>query len=60
MGEEIIMTDEMLTSVSKFLRRAFVGRLEEEELVNCVAVIEDELTRRRKIDVARNHRQIRR
>jgi len=52
------MTDEMLVSVSKFLRRAFVGRLEEEELVNCVSVIEHELMRRR-IDAARKHRSIR-
>ena len=58
MGKEIIMTDEMLISVSKFLRRAFVGRLEEEELVNCVSVIEHELTRRR-IDAARKHRSVR-
>jgi hypothetical protein len=57
-GKEIIMTDEMLVSVSKFLRRAFVGRMEEEELVNCVAVIEDEITRRR-IDAARKHRSVR-
>jgi hypothetical protein len=57
-GEEIIMTDEMLISVSKFLRRAFVGRMEEEELVNCVAVIENEITRRR-VDAARKHRSIR-
>jgi hypothetical protein len=57
-GEEIIMTDEMLVSVSKFLRRAFVGRMEEEELVNCVAVIENEITRRR-VDAARKHRSIR-
>ncbi len=58
MGKEIIMTDEMLVSVSKFLRRAFVGRMEEEELVNCVAVIENEITRRR-IDAARKHRSVR-
>ena len=58
MGKEIIMTDEMLISVSKFLRRAFVGRLEEEELVNCVSVIERELMRRR-IDAARKHRSVR-
>ena len=58
MGKEIIMTDEMLVSVSKFLRRAFVGRMEEEELVNCVAVIENEITRRR-VDAARKHRSIR-
>lgn len=58
MGKEIIMTDEMLISVSKFLRRAFVGRMEEEELVNCVSVIEHELMRRR-IDAARKHRSIR-
>ncbi len=59
MGEEIIMTDEMLVSVSKFLRRAFVGKLEEDELVNCVSTIENEITRRR-IDAARKHRSIRR
>lgn len=58
MGKEIIMTDEMLISVSKFLRRAFVGRMEEEELVNCVAVIENEITRRR-VDAARKHRSVR-
>ena len=58
MGKEIIMTDEMLVSVSKFLRRAFVGRMEEEELVNCVAVIENEITRRRG-DAARKHRSVR-
>ena len=58
MGKEIIMTDEMLVSVSKFLRRAFVGRMEEEELVNCVAVIENEITRRR-VDAARKHRSVR-
>lgn len=52
------MTDEMLVSVSKFLRRAFVGRMEEEELVNCVAVIENEITKRR-IDAARKHRSVR-
>jgi hypothetical protein len=57
MGKEIIMTDEMLVSVSKFLRRAFVGRMEEEELVNCVAVIENEITRRR-VDAARKHRSV--
>jgi hypothetical protein len=57
-GEEIIMTDEMLVSVSKFLRRAFVGKLEEDELVNCVSIIENEITRRR-IDAARKHRPIR-
>jgi hypothetical protein len=57
-GKEIIMTDEMLVSVSKFLRRAFVGRMEEEELVNCVAVIENEITRRR-VDAARKHRSVR-
>lgn len=58
MGKEIMMTDEMLFSVSKFLRRAFVGRMEEEELVNCVAVIENEITRRR-VDAARKHRSVR-
>lgn len=58
MGKEIMMTDEMLISVSKFLRRAFVGRMEEEELVNCVAVIENEITRRR-VDAARKHRSVR-
>ncbi len=58
MGKEIIMTDEMLVSVSKFLRRAFVGRMEEEELVSCVEVIENEITRRR-IDAARKHRSVR-
>lgn len=58
MGEEIIMTDEMLVSVSKFLRRAFVGKLEEDELVNCVSVIENEIMKRR-IDAARKHRSIR-
>jgi len=58
-GEEIIMTDEMLVSVSKFLRRAFVGKLEEDELVNCVSVIENEIMKRR-IDAARKHRSIRR
>ena len=57
MGKEIIMTDEMLVSVSKFLRRAFVGRMEEEELVNCVSVIENELTKRR-TDAARKHRSV--
>lgn len=57
MGKEIIMTDEMLISVSKFLRRAFVGKMEEEELVNCVSVIENELTKRR-IDAARKHRSV--
>jgi hypothetical protein len=57
-GKEIIMTDEMLVSVSKFLRRAFVGRMEEEELVNCVSVIENEITRRR-VDAARKHRSVR-
>lgn len=51
------MTDEMLVSVSKFLRRAFVGRMEEEELVNCVSVIENELTKRR-TDAARKHRSV--
>jgi len=56
-GKEIIMTDEMLISVSKFLRRAFVGKMEEEELVNCVSVIENELTKRR-IDAARKHRSV--
>lgn len=59
MGEEVIMTDEMLVSVSKFLRRAFVGKLEEDELVNCVSVIENEIMKRR-IDAARKHRSIRR
>ena len=59
MGEEIIMTDEMLVSVSKFLRRAFVGKLEEDELVNCVSIIENEIMKRR-IDAARKHRSIRR
>lgn len=58
MGEEIIMTDEMLVSVSKFLRRAFVGKLEEDELVNCVSIIENEIMKRR-IDAARKHRSIR-
>ena len=58
MGEEIIMTDEMLVSVSKFLRRAFVGKLEEDELVNCVSVIENEIMKRR-IDAARKHSSIR-
>lgn len=58
MGKEIMITDEMLISVSKFLRRAFVGRMEEEELVNCVAVIESEITRRR-VDAARKHRSVR-
>ena len=58
MVKEIIMTDEMFVSVSKFLRRAFVGRMEEEELVNCVAVIENEITRRR-VDAARKHRSVR-
>ena len=58
MGEEIIMTDEMLVSVSKFLRRAFVGKLEEDELVNCVSVIENEIMKRR-IDAARKHRSVR-
>ena len=58
MGEEVIMTDEMLVSVSKFLRRAFVGKLEEDELVNCVSVIENEIMKRR-IDAARKHRSIR-
>jgi hypothetical protein len=57
-GEEIIMTDEMLVSVSKFLRRAFVGKLEEDELVNCVSIIENEIMKRR-IDAARKHRSIR-
>jgi len=57
-GEEVIMTDEMLVSVSKFLRRAFVGKLEEDELVNCVSVIENEIMKRR-IDAARKHRSIR-
>ena len=57
MGKEIIMTDEMLISVSKFLRRAFVGKMEEEELVNCVSVIENEITKRR-IDAARKHRSV--
>ena len=52
------MTDEMLVSVSKFLRRAFVGKLEEDELVNCVSVIENEIMKRR-IDAARKHRSIR-
>jgi hypothetical protein len=56
-GKEIIMTDEMLISVSKFLRRAFVGKMEEEELVNCVSVIENEITKRR-IDAARKHRSV--
>lgn len=59
MGKEIEMTDEMLVSVSKFLRRAFVGRLEEDELYNCVVTIEKEITKRR-IDAARKHRSIRR
>ena len=58
MGEEVIMTDEMLVSVSKFLRRAFVGKLEEDELVNCVSVIENEIMKRR-IDAARKHRSVR-
>ena len=53
------MTDEMLMSVSKFLRRGFVGRLEEEELYNCVVVIENEIDKRR-VDAARKHRAIRR
>jgi len=59
MGKEITMTDEMLMSMSKFLRRAFVGRLEEDELYNCVVVIENEIDKRR-IDAARKHRAIRR
>jgi hypothetical protein len=53
------MTDEMLMSMSKFLRRAFVGRLEEDELYNCVVVIENEIDKRR-VDAARKHRAIRR
>jgi|APGre2960657404_1045060.scaffolds.fasta_scaffold154063_2 hypothetical protein len=59
MGKEITMTDEMLMSMSKFLRRAFVGRLEEDELYNCVVVIENEIDKRR-VDAARKHRAIRR
>ena len=58
MGEEINMTDEKLISVSKFLRRGFVGRLEEEELYNCVVVIENEINKRR-VDAARKHRAVR-
>ena len=58
MGKEITMTDEMLMSMSKFLRRAFVGRLEEDELYNCVVVIENEIDKRR-VDAARKHRAIR-
>jgi hypothetical protein len=59
MGKEITMTDEMLMSMSKFLRRAFVGRLEEDELYNCVVVIENEIDKRR-VDATRKHRAIRR
>ncbi len=59
MGKEITMTDVMLMSMSKFLRRAFVGRLEEDELYNCVVVIENEIDKRR-VDAARKHRAIRR
>ena len=50
----------MLVSMSKFLRKAYVGRLDEDELYSCVALIEDEISKRFKarVDEARKHRAI--
>lgn len=58
---KIHITDSMLVSMSKFLRKAYVGRLDEDELYSCVALIEDEINKRFKarVDEARKHRAIR-
>ena len=57
---KIHITDSMLVSMSKFLLKAYVGRLDEDELYSCVALIEDEISKRFKarVDEARKHRAI--
>lgn len=58
---KIYITDSMLASISKFLRKAYVGRIDEDELYDCVALIENEIDKRLKVRVneARKHRTIR-
>jgi hypothetical protein len=57
---KIHITDSMLVSMSKFLRKAYVGRMDEDELYECVVLIEDEINKRFKVrvDEARKHRAI--
>ena len=57
---KIHITDSMLVSMSKFLRKAYVGRIDEDELYSCVVLIEDEISKRFKarVDEARKHRAI--
>lgn len=60
-GKQKVMSDRTLRSASKFLRRVFVGKMEEQELFEAIVEIDKEILRRvkEKADEARKHRSVR-
>lgn len=56
-----MISDKALRSASKFLRRVYVGKMEEQELFETLIEIDKEILRRvrEKADEARKHRPVR-
>lgn len=46
-GMELMITDQTLYTISKLLRRVYVGKVEEQELHDAVANVDKEIIRRR-------------
>ena len=46
-GMELMITDQTLYTISKLLRRVYVGKVEEQELHDAVDNIDSEIIRRR-------------
>lgn len=60
-GKQKVISDKTLRSASKFLRRVYVGKMEEQELFEALVEIDKEILRRlrEKADEARKHRPVR-
>jgi hypothetical protein len=60
-GKQKVISDKALRSASKFLRRVYVGKMEEQELFETLIEIDKEILRRvrEKADEARKHRPVR-
>lgn len=60
-GKQKVISDKTLRSASKFLRRVYVGKMEEQELFETLVEIDKEILRRlrEKADEARKHRPVR-
>jgi hypothetical protein len=60
-GKQKVISDRTLRSASKFLRRVYVGKMEEQELFEALVEIDKEILRRlrEKADEARKHRPVR-